>query len=66
MFFFMSPLCSFIAPMRDIEYTICYYSYYDARIWAKKEYCKTTRGVYFFIAFFPNFIKILQNKRNPR
>ena len=61
--FFMSQLCSFIAPMRDIEYTICYYAYYDAPIWAKQEYCKKTRGVYFFIAFFPNFIKILQSIR---
>ena len=61
--FFMSQLCSFIAPMRDIEYTICYYAYYDAPIWAKKEYCKNTRGIYFFIAFFPNFIKILQSIR---
>ena len=61
--FFMSQLCSFIAPMRDIEYTICYYAYYDAPLWAKQEYCKKTRGVYFFIAFFPNFIKILQSIR---
>ena len=61
--YFMSQLCSFIAPMRDIEYTICYYAYYDAPIWAKKEFCRNTRGIYFFIAFFPNFIKILQNIR---
>ena len=61
--FFMSQLCSFIAPMRDIEYTICYYAYYDAPLWAKKEYCKNARGIYFFIAFFPNFIKILQSIR---
>ena len=64
--YFMSQLCSFIAPMRDIEYTICYYAYYDAPLWAKKEYCKNTRGVYFFIAFFPNFIKILQSIREIR
>ena len=61
--YFMSQMCSFIAPMRDIEYTICYYAYYDAPILTKKEYCKNTRGIYFFIAFFPNFIKILQNIR---
>ena len=61
--YFMSQLCSFIAPMRDIEYTICYYAYYDAPAWAKKEYCRNTRGIYFFIAFFPNFIKILQSCR---
>jgi hypothetical protein len=61
--YFMSQLCSFIAPMRDIEYTICYYAYYDAPLWAKKEFCRNTRGIYFFIAFFPNFIKILQSIR---
>ena len=61
--YFMSQMCSFIAPMRDIEYTICYYAYYDAPMWAKREYCKKTRGIYFFIAFFPFFIKILQSIR---
>ena len=61
--YFMSQLCSFIAPMRDIEYTICYYAYYDAPLWAKKQYCRNTRGIYFFIAFIPNFIKILQSCR---
>jgi hypothetical protein len=59
--FFMGQICSFIAPLRDIEYTICYYAYYDAPLWAKIEYCKKTRGVYFFIAFIPNFLRILQN-----
>ena len=59
--FFMGQMCSFIAPMRDIEYTICYYAYYDAPLWAKIDYCRKTRGVYFVIAFIPNFIRILQN-----
>ena len=59
--FFMGQMCSFIAPLRDLEYTICYYAYYDAPLWAKIEYCKKTRGVYFFIAFIPNFLRILQN-----
>jgi hypothetical protein len=59
--FFMGQMCSFIAPLRDIEYTVCYYAYYDAPLWAKIEYCKKTRGVYFFIAFLPNFLRILQN-----
>ena len=61
--FFMGQMCSFIAPMRDIEYTICYYAYYDAPLWAKIEYCRKTRGVYFFIAFIPNFLRILQNMK---
>ena len=59
--FFINQMCSFIAPMRDMEYTICYYAYYDAPLWAKREYCNKTRGVYFFIAFIPNFLRILQN-----
>ena len=59
--FFINQMCSFIAPMRDIEYTICYYAYYDAPLWAKKEYCNKTREIYFFIAFLPNFLRILQN-----
>ena len=59
--FFMGQMCSFIAPLRDLEYTICYYAYYDAPLWAKIEFCRKTRGVYFFIAFIPNFLRILQN-----
>ena len=59
--FFMGQMCTFISTMRDVEYTICYYAYYDAPLWAKIEYCRKTRGVYFFIAFVPNFIRILQN-----
>ena len=59
--FFMGQMCTFISTMRDVEYTICYYAYYDAPLWAKIEYCRKTRGVYFFIAFLPNFIRILQN-----
>ena len=58
---FMGQMCTFISTMRDVEYTICYYAYYDAPLWAKIEYCRKTRGVYFFIAFVPNFIRILQN-----
>ena len=59
--FFMGQMCSFISTMRDVEYTVCYYAYYDAPLWAKKEYCNKTRGIYFFIAFVPNFMRILQN-----
>ena len=58
---FIDQLTTFIAPIRDMEYTLCYYAYYDAPLWAKIEYCRKTRGVYFFIAFIPNFLRILQN-----
>ena len=33
--FFMGQMCTFISTMRDMEYTICYYAYYDAPLWAK-------------------------------
>ena len=59
--FFMGQMCTFISTMRDMEYTICYYAYYDAPLWAKIEYCRKTRGVYFFIEFIKNFKRILQN-----
>ena len=61
--FLINQMCTFIAPMRDMEYTICYYAYYDAPLWAKREYCNKTRGVYFFLAFFPNFLRILQTSK---
>jgi hypothetical protein len=61
--FLVNQICTFIAPMRDMEYTICYYAYYDAPLWAKREYCNKTRGIYFFLAFFPNFLRILQTSK---
>jgi hypothetical protein len=61
--FLINQVCTFIAPMRDMEYTICYYAYYDAPLWAKREYCNKTRGIYFFLAFFPNFLRILQTSK---
>jgi len=61
--FLLGQLCSFIAPMRDLEYTICYYAYYDAPFWAKKQFCNNFRGIYFFIAFIPNFLRILQTAK---
>lgn len=68
--FFMKPdfrhvwlidqMTSLIGPMRDMEYTLCYYAYYDAPLFEKKSHCNNTRGIFLFIAFFPNTIRILQ------
>lgn len=58
--FFIDQLTSLIGPLRDIEYTLCYYAYYDAPLTIKKIYCNNTRGIFLFIAFFPNVIRILQ------
>lgn len=53
-------MTSLIGPMRDMEYTLCYYAYYEAPLLEKKSHCNNTRGIYLFIAFFPNFLRILQ------
>ncbi len=52
-------MTSFIGPMRDLEYSICYYAYYGASIPDKNFYCRKSRGIYLAIAFFPHIIKIL-------
>ena len=53
-------MTTFISTMRDMEYTLCYYAYYDAPLYAIVEHCSKTRGIYLFIAFFPNMLRILQ------
>ena len=68
--FFMKPdfkhtwtigqLTSLVGPMRDMEYTLCYYAYYEAPLNEKKIHCSNTRGVFLFLAFFPTTIRILQ------
>lgn len=57
---FMDQLTSLIGPMRDMEYTLCYYSYYVDPLQVRQIFCGNTRGIYLFIAIFPNFIRILQ------
>jgi len=57
---FIDQLTTFIAPIRDMEYTLCYYAYYNAPQNIIDQYCNKTRGVYLFIAYFPNIIRILQ------
>ena len=55
---FMAQMASMVAPMRDIEYTLCYFAYYDAPLSVKKQYCSNNRGIYLLIAYFPNMISI--------
>ena len=57
---FIDQMTTFISTMRDMEYTLCYYAYYDAPLKAIIEHCSNTRGIYLFIAFFPNMLRILQ------
>ena len=57
---FIDQMTTFISTMRDMEYTLCYYAYYDAPLYAIIDHCSKTRGIYLFIAFFPNMLRILQ------
>ena len=57
---FMDQLTSLIGPMRDIEYTFCYYSYYVNPFQTRQLYCSTSRVVYLIIAIFPNLFRCLQ------
>lgn len=53
-------ISTLVGPLRDIEYTLCYYAYYDATLDQKKIHCRKSRGIFLFIAFFPNLIRIFQ------
>ena len=57
---FMDQLTSLIGPMRDIEYTLCYYSFYVNPFQTRELFCSNTRVIYLIIAIFPNFFRILQ------
>ena len=57
---FMDQLTSLIGPMRDIEYTFCYYSYYNNPFQTRQLYCSNSRIVYLIIAIFPNLFRCLQ------
>ena len=52
--FFMGQMCSFIATMRDMEYTVCYYAYYDAPLWAKN--CKILKKYMTVKNYFRNYL----------
>ena len=57
---FMDQLTSLIGPMRDIEYTFCYYSYYVDSLRVREMVCNNTRGIYLIVGIFPNFCRVLQ------
>jgi len=57
---FTDQITSFIGPIRDAEYTLCYYTYFNSPFQEKKLLCSSTRNVVLFIGIFPHFIRILQ------
>ena len=60
---FMDQLTSLIGPMRDLEYTICYYSYYVNPFQTRELFCSNSRIIYLIIAIFPNLFRCLQVAR---
>ena len=57
---FMDQLTSLIGPMRDLEYTLCYYSYYVNPFQTRELFCSNARTIYLIIAIFPNLFRCLQ------
>ena len=57
---FMDQLTSLIGPMRDMEYTICYYSYYVNPFQTRELICSNPRLIYLIIAILPNLFRCFQ------
>ncbi len=53
-------ITTMVGPMRDMEYTFCYYAYYNAPLDQKLIHCRKSRGIFLVIAFFPNVLRMLQ------
>ena len=57
---FTDQLTSFIGPMRDMEYTLCYYSNFSAGKEEKSNLCSSRRFIVLFLGVFPHILRILQ------
>jgi len=57
---FVDQLTSLVGPMRDMEYTLCYYVNYDTPSILRNELCSNTRGIVLFIGMFPHLVRICQ------
>ena len=53
-------LTSMIGPLRDIEYTLCYYAHYGNTFEDKKAMCSTKREIILLIAVLPHILRTLQ------
>jgi hypothetical protein len=58
--FLMDQITSLVGPMRDIEYSVCYYVYYKVPFEERMQLCSMNRGIVLFIGIFPHFIRALQ------
>jgi hypothetical protein len=57
---FTDQLTSFIGPMRDMEYTICYYNNFFSSKEEKAQICSSNRSIVLLLGIFPHILRILQ------
>jgi hypothetical protein len=57
---FLDQLTSFVGPMRDIEYTLCYYAYYYETTESKVALCSQSRAIVLITGIFPHVFRALQ------
>ena len=55
---FTDQLTSFIGPLRDIEYTFCYYRHYSSIPEARSILCSSNRSIVLFLGFLPHILRI--------
>ena len=60
---FTDQLTSLIGPLRDLEYTACYYIHYQSTFEEKKRLCSSRRPIVLLLACFPHFCRFLQCAR---
>lgn len=60
---FTDQLTSLIGPLRDLEYTACYYTHYFDTLEEKNRLCSARRPIVVLIACYPHFVRFLQCAR---
>ena len=58
--YLITQMTSFVSPLRDLEYTLCYFAYYKYPLTVKNQFCSKNRGIYLLIGFTPFVLRILQ------
>ena len=57
---FGDQLTSLTGPLRDFEYTTCYYTHYFETVEEKKRLCNNHRTIVLCVNLFPYFVRLLQ------
>ena len=57
-------LTSFMGPIRDLEYTMCYIIHYNTDVVVKEQHCNPERYIVLFVGILPNIIRVFQCLRS--